>query len=71
MPKAIIKHNLNHDEYVETLEKALKQATNHSEGPHATLEDPLAQEVRDRAYKAYEQIQNNMVKEIEKVVNEN
>lgn len=69
MTKAIIKHNLSHDQYVETLEKALKTATAHSEGPHATLSDPLAQEIRDRSYAVYNKIQSNMIKEIEKVVN--
>ena len=64
-----IKHNLGDDEYVETLEKALKTATENSEGPHATLSDPLAQEIRDRAYAAHDKIMERMMAEIEKVVN--
>lgn len=69
MAKIRIKHNLSEEQYIDSLEKALKTATTHSEGPHATLEDPLAQEIRDRSYVAYETIQDHMLKEIEKVVN--
>lgn len=67
--KLRIKHNLDEAEYIDVLEKALAGATQHSEGPHAIMVDPLAQEIRDRAYEAHSKVMENMMKEIEKVVN--
>jgi len=65
--KVKLSHNLDDIELEEVLEKALK-GLRKSEDTDSPLPDSHADEIRGEAYKLFEKLSRNMLKEIETVI---